>query len=358
MNIFFIIFLLIAYIGFFCKKNFYFYLMIIWLWLMASFNNGGPDYKTYELIFSTTSAEILDFNFLKGERIFYLGMYFFNLLKMTFFEYSFVLSTSSLIIVLYLIKKYTKNGVSKSFILSCMYLFPMIDNIIQRRNFIASGLIALGIVLLIEKRKFYKIKFFLLILIAYNIHNSMILYLIFFLAPLFSIKQIRKLSISLMLIIGFILPIFPTIIYKIFPFYSSKISLYLENIENRLPLEKVIFFAMIHLGMFFLVNYSSKNIEKDKYVEFVLKINYISLIFIPFYYYNLIFFRIYRNLFIYFYILIANNLKESKVKKKLILILILQTYLILLFTIFYISSDKYFRITEPLFTDNKFLNLF
>ncbi|MGL5051583.1 MAG: hypothetical protein ACRC6E_13295, partial [Fusobacteriaceae bacterium] len=150
------------------------------------------------------------------------------------------------------------------------------------------------------------------------------------------------------------------IISKIFPFYASKIILYLENIDNRLSIGKVICFGTIHLIMFFLVNYSIKNTEKNKYNEVILKINYINLIFIPLYYYNLIFFRMYRNMYIFFYILIINSLNHDKFRKKILKLFILYAYLILLFVIFYgyFGKYKYSGMVEPLFIYNKFFNLF
>lgn len=368
MNLYFILTLgIVLYSIFIIKKNkiidiILYYALLVWMWILMAFNCGGVDYETYELLFKT--SEKININELyKGEYLFKNAMYFFKNLKLEFFELSFLIQTIGIILFNKLIKKYSIKG-SRSFVIASIYIYPLVDNIIQKRNFISMMLVVLAITFLIEKDRLKVYKYIVLILLAFTLHTSSIIYLGYLILVIIDLKKIKSLSVILMSFLIVILPLIPKFVEKLFPFYATKIYLYFYNLENRLSLEKAFIFIIIHLILFFIIILTFKIFNdklKNSFNILVLKLNYISLVFIPFYFYNLIFFRYYRNISLINYIFLANIFyKNYKNKNIRIIRIVFIIYLISMFIIFYafFGKYKYEGLVEPLFIENNFLKFF
>lgn len=349
---------ILVILGFIYKNNKkIFNLQFLWIWILTAFNNGGPDYDGYQDMFKAFSLH-LDFNFLTSGKLYSLGVYLFNKIGLSLEEYTFFTTTIALISIYILIKKCSLNI---SFVNSCLILFPLTDNIIQKRNFLAMAAILYGISFLIEKKRNYIVKFLFFVLISYNFHTLGIIYLFLILMPYFSLKNIKIISCIGTILIMIIIPFLDKIAKFCFSFVSSKVQLYFEDLSFRLPLSKVLFFVFIHLVMFYFIFFFYKRKkEKDKFSIGIMKLNYLFLSIIPLYYYNSTFLRFYRNIFLLNYIFIGNCLvkKETNRLKENIDVLFM-IYLISLFLIMYVLFGQYgyVGLIKPLFEYNYILNI-
>ena len=343
-------------LGFIYKNNKkIFNLQFLWIWILTSFNNGGPDYDGYQSMFKSFSSS-LDFNFLTGGKLYSSGIYLFNKLGCSLEGYIFFTTTIALLLMYILIKKYS---LSISFVNSCMMLFPLTDNIIQKRNFLAMIAVLYGILSLIEKNRNYIIKFLFLVLVSYNFHILGIVYLFLILIPYFSLKNIKIISCIGTILIMIIIPFLDEVANLCFGFASSKVHLYFEDLSMRLPLYKVSFFVFIHLIMFYFTSFFYKTLkEKNKFSIFTMKLNYLFLLIIPLYYYNSTFLRFYRNIFLLNYIFIGDCLAKEKMNSlnRYVEILFI-IYILCLFLIMYalFGQLKYEGLIQPLFEYNYIL---
>ncbi len=352
-----IISIIFVILGFFYKNNKKIYnLQFIWIWILTSFNNGGIDYSNYQDMYKSFS-ENLNLNFLTGEKLYLTGIYLFNKMGFSFEFYTFFTTTVALFLLYLLIKKDSKNI---SFVSSCLIIFPLVDNIIQKRNFLMMVTILYSFIILIDKKNNYILKFFITIFCAYNFHILGIIYIIFIIIPFFSLKNIRLISCIGTILTVIFIPFLDKIAKICFGFASSKVYLYFENTTMRLPIHKVMFFVFVHLAMFLFVLFFYKKSEKNNFSINTMKINYLFLLMIPLYYYDSTFLRFYRNSFLLNYIFIGNTLLTEKIdkQKKLVEILFI-IYIICLFLCLYalLGPFKYKGLVAPLFEYNYILNL-
>lgn len=349
--------IILVLLGFYYKNNKKIVnLQFLWIWILISFNNGGVDYEGYLGMFKTFSSN-LNFNFFLEGRLYWLGSYLFNKMNFSFEVYTIVTTTIALSILYYLIKKYSLNF---SFVNSCLILYPLVDNIIQKRNFLSMTAILYGMSILISKKKYYIFKYFFLVFIAYHFHVLGIVYILFVIIPYFSLKSIKIISYIGLVIMTMISFKLNDIAKILFFFVPSKVNLYFEDLSGRLPFIKVLFFVFIHLLMFWFVLFFYKKLKnKDNFSISILKINYLFLTIIPLYYYNSTFLRFYRNIFLLNYIFIGNCViinkfenKSNKFLQKIFIIYVIglsMTYMLL-------GNFKYKGLVEPLFKNNYIIN--
>ncbi|WP_367278332.1 EpsG family protein [Fusobacterium sp.] len=353
-----IISIFLVFLGFFFKNKIISKIQLFWIWILISFNNGGPDYDGYESIF-IESARKLQFNFFKPGVLYSNGAYIFHKIGLNLEVYTIITSSIALFFLCRIVKKYSKNP---NFVYSCFIVFPLVDNIIQKRNFLSMIPILLSIDLLIEKKKCYIVKSFILIIIAFNFHVLGIIYLVYIIVPFFSLKNIKKISLVILTIGLILMPILDEVAKILFRFASSRVELYFFDISMRLPFYKASCFVIIHLLMFCYVIFSVKfKNKKDTFDKTLLKINYVFLFAIPLYFYDSTFLRIYRNIFILNYILIGNYIYERKnsINRKIIRVFFI-LFIILLFLFMYalLGQLKYSGLVLPLFNNNIVLNFF
>ena len=117
---------------------------------------------------------------------------------------------------------------------------------------------------------------------------------------------------------------------------------------------------ILHFMFFILISLFVKKVknnnEKDNSYEIeIYKLNMISLLLIPLYYYEPTFIRIYRGLLVFNYILIAN--KESKLTKNRFYFTALWfLYLIIVYLLIYVITGSGFdSVVEPEFVNNYFI---
>lgn len=336
----------------FQKNKWVFKLQIIWAWILLAFNTGGMDYFVHYNIFMSSSLNIFSF-FSSG--LYVLICYIFKLLSLNFFTMNFILNTVAVVVIYFIIKK-TTNRIS---LVGALFLiYPIIENIIQKRNFFASIFILLAFYLLINKNEHYQIKSFILILIASLIHQTSYFYFILWFLQQLDIKKIKKIIVILVPISFLLIPFIPKIALLIFP--ASKVKLYFYDL--KLDLFDSICWIILHILFVFLISLFHKNIiytdEKNKLVGTeIYKMNIVSLLILPFYYYEATFIRIYRNLMLFNYVLVSNYKNGKLTKNNLYLFVFWICYLIAVFLMIYVFTGIGFeKLVSPEFDNNLIIN--
>lgn len=347
-DIYFLIFVIIGFSGFFINNKWLYYIQVIYLYILVAFNNGGPDYNGYQALFDIFKKSIA--HEIKGGVLYRNLIYYFSKLGISLEGSIIILSSIVFYIFLYIFRK-TKCK-NRTFVLSCIYFFPSIDYIIQKRNLYAMSSLLLGFFLYSKKSK---LKALACIIVSFLLHTSFIFYFIVYILMGFKIKRIKIINFILFSIFFVIFPFILNILKDIGFLSEEMIFLYSRDLTNRLALIKVVFFIILHLCMFFLVSYSYKKTVNKTYFDYIIyKLNLILLCVIPFYYYNSTFFRLYRNIYFLNYIfLIRKNEKRSKIKWLII------GYTIFLNLVMYIifGQLKYKGLVRPLFEYNSIFQL-
>lgn len=329
-------------------------IQFIWMWILIGLNNGGTDYDVYQGIFRTAyNFKIFGYT----DSLFYSIYYLFKNSDKTLIFANSVMTIISLILIFSRTLKFTNK---KGIVTSLMLVFPLIDNIIQKKNFYASSIVILSFSLLLnEKVKHRKILSLIMIIIASRIHSSALIYLIFWFLYMIPIEKIKKI-LPVLLTGAFIsIPIIPKIA-SIF-FHSAKIQLYFYTL--KISAFDSICWMILHLVFTIIIIIFCKQPksgltdEQKKYEQNVYKLNLILLIMLPLYYYEPTFFRIYRNLMIFNYIVIANRQSKLTNKTSLFLTISWIAYIIATFLLTdVIIADAYRIKIVSSFTNNEFLN--
>lgn len=350
-----IITILFIILGFFCKKSkVLFGIQIIWMWILTAFNTGGTDWEVHLNIFNGATDNITSLN--QG------GLYSFICFWFKNHGYDFVIMnafvSTIIFIILYII--ILRDSASPSFTMSLFFIYPFIDNTIQKRFFLASVIIIFAMKYLFEKTKFGIIKFIILCIIAAQIHVAAYAYLLFAFFQIISEKKLKKI-IPICIMVGILsIPIIPRLATLIFP--TSKVNLYFNVL--KLGIFDAIFWISFH-GIFVLIfRFAYKKLKRtdlldDKYITNVYKLNINSLVFLPLYYYEPTFIRFYRSLLLFNYIGIGNlQLNRWYYTKNTLYLTCMQiAYGIFAFIIVYcITSVGFESMVIPIFSDNLILN--
>lgn len=322
------------------KNNFY-YLIFILLWILFAFNTYNVDMDNYKNVFYNIELYDIDYGF----KILCL------ILKNFGADYKLlvlIIATFSLFIILTVIKKYTKNV---TFVLLLYLVFPFFLDIIQIRNTLAMAISIYAMTFLIDKVAHYRIKYIVLILIASSIHISAISYLIFLLCDLPKkwFNFIVYISLSFSALIVFM----PSILIR-FTSIIPKLSYYMISTANTQFITKILFmFILLFLNLILEFKISSST-SNNRLFNFLYKIRFLIFVFYPLLLYDVDFFRIIRNIYLLYYILIANyydigNYKIISTKNNLIIIILLVGFVALsnyLFISIYSFNEVIIEILE------------
>lgn len=343
--------ILIALGLFFPKSKLVYRMQIIWMWILLAFNNGGGDYLVHEKIYESSSFNNLSvFN----SPLYIVICAIFKKFGVEFIIINFLLNTLGLILINKIVKNNTKN---KGIVLSFLLIYPLIESIIQKRFFIASCFAIYGFDLLIRKQKKYNVKSFVFIIISALLHQSCYAYVLFWILMQFDLKKINKSIIFLTGICYCCIPIIPKLLEKIFP--AGKVNLYFN--ELKMDLIDGILWMVLHaifvIITYLIYNYRKRNEENEKIAGEIYKLNLITLLILPLYYYEATFIRIYRGILIFNYILLANNIMKKMSKIQFTLVLIWIIYLVSVYLMVYVFTGVGFEtMVVPEYTNNIFIN--
>lgn len=299
-------------------------LLFITLWILFGFNTENADYRFYELMFNG-AINIPDrgFEFLLG---------FFNLIGFTYQQFLIVITLICYVIIFISIKRYTEN---LSYVMALYFIFPFMFDVVQIRNFIALTILLYGLQYLFTNNKTDIFKYICFVLVASTIHFAFLFYLVLILVKFFSSwkKMLVILSAFIILVIlilysgfltvllnylfnyprvpgwfeihtnlGFLVPFLLQIITFLFVYVSYK--KYKDNIKDEITNKDSQPFVIPHK----MQRVITPNSQID-FFETMIKINVIMFLAFPFYIYITYLFRIYRNILILNYIMVANSMQ-------------------------------------------------
>jgi hypothetical protein len=332
------------------------------------------DYLNYKIRYDNISQAGLFYDPQIG---FTLLMKLGNLLNLDFFIFRMIVIGICLILLYGLvIKRYSYNY---NYVLLLYLLYPMIIDSEHFRNFIAMTILLIAIKFL-EKRNFKNsLKFLMLIFISASFHTVFLAY-VFLL--LLNVKN-RKLLIRMVVSATIVLTIITIINNNNIPFLDSLISiLEYEKLVRYLSSKTNLGYLMpilLHVINIFLLFWSkrillrkkdvpksmtyikSKELNKGYYdetsfVDLIMWINIVGIIFFPLFIMNLQFYRLIRNLLILNYIvysIISYKLKPKSLYKFIYnFSIIISVGLWIVFDLIIKTIPE--RVLIPFFTQNYF----
>ena len=280
-------------------------------------------FSSWKYFFST----VRNFGFLYTNRIF-------SSLGFTFSEFRFITSGILLGSIFYLIKKLTPNY-GMVILLYCIY--PFFFDVIQTKNFYVEVIMLYAIYIYSQRKKFHNLKYSVVTLLATTFHNIAFAYF-----PLIIIRKLQRFMFMKVLKFGIIVT-FPFLI-SIIKSQGQSLILFLAGLSGSFEHYEIYsdqsagIISLLHWGMmifisgilFYLYIHAIKKKEYD-YVPMLIKNQledtlsfwlYLCL-FIPLFAISVDTTRIPRNLFLPFYICIANYNYYGKKWGKLIFVICL-----------------------------------
>ena len=324
-----------------------------------AFNAGGVDYSGYIHIYQISR----DLTYNGVEYLYHLACYLGNILSLDLLSFDIIRSTLGLALLYYIIFKHTPKP---SIVLSLCMLFPMVDFIIQKRCFISAMISIAAFIILAEKK--YKKKeqylqifiYIFLCLVSGGFHNVGYVYLLCLPIKFMTLKQLQY-CVYVLIVVSFVmLPVFPKIMSMFFS--QQKVHVYFEVLEYRLSFWKAIIFMMLHFIYFILHTKIYQGLKSKSTSDvFLIKLNYIMLIFIPLYCYSSNFIRIYRDILPLFYIEFSKLFVRPLCKNNQLLIKLAYILWAFAFFIFaYIAAGTFgfdILIKNTIFEENYLLKL-
>lgn len=334
------------------NSRFLFCLQSLWMYTLMAGNTKSMDMNTYEIMFLT--AQSVD-----------MGLYGYFCVLASQINFSFIgmnaiLCIFIVAIMIYIIRKYTRNW---CFVMSLYFIYPLIDSIIQKRFFTAFSLVSLAIVFFLLKKGFInKLIFICLIVIAGLIHQSAYIYIVFLLVPFLKKTSKKKIALICIFTLSLIVTIYmPSILST---FWDQKAELYFLTLHDKIkyPIINFILWMGFHFGFIYFYRLFYLNcqqyIVKSRYFDFIKNVYYLnlcSIVLIPLYYWEPTFFRFYRCLILFNYIAISSVLpgSQSYYKPLLYSAMTYLLYTIVAFIcIYFFASAGYKEIIEPIFIGN------
>lgn len=301
----YLIYFILLLLSFYIKSNKYTDVLIAaFIYYIVFHAIESPDFYNYQTVY----------NYI-GEGNEYLstgiGWYYLNftgnLFGISYRQFNATIVLISLMIYQGFISKYTKNT-SKVWFL--YMIFPLLLDIIQVRFLFSTALVLLSIKFILKNPLKYKIFAFVIILCAYTVHSSAIIYSLFIIVP--KSRRTKKIFNKLIIIVIIItfslrsylpsLAVFVVGNQRLVRYFSSTVS----------------FVAILTYASFFAISYVlvaklkssimlNENIKeyKKSFVEFVVDCNYIIFLTLPLVYFSADFMRIQRIMWILNYIVLA-----------------------------------------------------
>lgn len=311
INVIVIIFILVNIIGIIIKKNNIIidYLSLLFFIFIGTSSINYADYNNY--LFMYNNNEVIEQLGLK------VTMKVGEILFLTYNQYLIGIFILCYMMIFYVIKKLAPN---RSMIYLLYFIYPYFLDVIQIKNFIAESFLIFSVGILILNKG--KINSFFIYLYSLVFHEAFILYLPYWF--------VRKRSLKRLIIFSFI---FFTMIFITFYLkfeILEKLMFFLPEWQIRnytVQIAKIGWIIPLgyQLFSFYLIKVMLNGISQipsnrynilkslDKFLTY-------SLIFLGLYYINGTFERLYRNLWIFNYIVASNYYIYSRDKGKIVLL--------------------------------------
>lgn len=336
-----------------------FSIQILWMYILMAGNTLSIDMGVHNQIYLSAEEG-------NPQTIYALLCYSSYLMGLDFIEMNAIIVVFTTILIVYIIKKYSK---SPCFVLSLLYIYPLTEYIIQKRFFTAFAMALLSMVFFLFKKGYiYKLLYIIGIIIAGHLHSSTYAYMIFLIVPLLENSKRKKfIFVFFMIIVLGISPIIPDLIGLV---EETKAETYFEVLHEKIkyPILNTFLWSGFHIGFVYLFHYFYKVIDKNilnreqiSFIKHVYYVNICSLLFLPFYAWEPTFFRFYRNLLLLNYISISTVLPNNQIFYKSVFY---RTSFYLLYTIiaficiYLFASAGYEAMIYPILYNNLFFDLF
>lgn len=268
-------------------------LLLVFMWILYSFNTYSGDYEVYRVFYEETTYSYLFLHFEPG---FASIMGICRLMELSFSAYKMVLGTVFIVLLHFAIRRYTK---FEALVLAIFIIFPFTYYISVLRAGIAMLIITFSFKYLASKKKFSLLKFIFVILFATLFHYSSLLFLVLIL--------LRKGKVIMNLAIVFLITITVTILMYTGVLYNLA-SLVISNQEildwldvstsnneltvvGQLTQVAILFmtiFVMYYINKTYFIFKKSSELDseymrKKALTKSVFKANLALLVFIPFF---------------------------------------------------------------------------
>ncbi|MDQ0782867.1 EpsG family protein [Chryseobacterium sp. W4I1] len=266
--------------------------VFLFIWQLWGWNSWNGDYEQYEYFYNTIGKFGLDaINVEKGYSIFNSFIYSFGL---DFQGFMIVYSFLILGIILYFttISPYPA-------VFAILYFIIFIMDYVFMRNYMTNALFFLFLTLVFKNSKYLILKSVILLFLAFTFHNTGVFYFTFLLV-LRTKMSIKKLSL---IILGIII-LLATSMTVFISFIGSKLIagkiLYYATGDS--PIGPAASHAVIVFVLLLFIYYTKEkqlvlSLEKQRIITLFQKVNIITLIYVPLYFFIPDFGRFFRVLF-------------------------------------------------------------
>lgn len=352
--------LLLTLLGFFFQNKFFFYIQLLWLMLMSSLNTNGADWINNFNTFQVATIDSSDPFAIFTSMYDYLA-FFAKAIGMNYVTFNCILTSISTLLIAYVIFRLAKKP---TIVISLMFIYPFIDNIIQKRWYYAMGIIIFGIYEALKMKNKWMRTLVLLVsaYFAYQFHTGAILYLTLPVYLLFPNKLQNYLT-GITLVVGTIgrnsIATFVNMVTG--GAFIEKSNLYFSVLSANSTVSHYLFWMFWQLLQASIVFYIYKR-KPTEFCSFVWRLNVWAMCVIPLYSFDPVFSRIFRVVLIFNYIVIANSFWEKKLeisKSGLTALMSQLVFVAISLYAFDLNSDLGVQtIVFDIFKYNQFLNLF
>jgi len=291
--------------------------------------------------------------------------YIVNFFNKLHFDYRAFLVLCSFFEILIIFKFIKKKSTNLGFVFALFMIFPMISMFAQLRFLLGFSIVLFAIYrFLLEKPKFYIIKYIIAILIATGIHSACAFYLIFIASCFLDNKK------SLIFSFGMFALFFSTQFFS--PLMSLLTMIVGEQKSDVLinattggagTFGRCIFIAFIIIGyLIYYLIFLKANKKNNEFDDMLFKINIISIVTIPLLIlFSSGFYRISQSLLLLNYVSMTNFIKFNGTcirKKELLALLFCFSYAIILFVFQFHTKEMFDLVVRPFFEQNEFLGGF
>lgn len=186
------------------KKEYFLKIAFLLIFLLYSLRSSsvGRDLPGYERsYFIASTRDWLDYSYVYFEKGYIFLMKICNLIGLSFQEFLVIVNFIILVPIYIFIKKYSKRPFLSVIIYICYIFFEF--NLTGIRQAIASSIVLLGIIALIESQKYKLLKYIIIIYLATLFHKGA--FIGFFYVPFYFIKKQRNyVAVILILMVSFV----------------------------------------------------------------------------------------------------------------------------------------------------------
>lgn len=302
-----LIIVIFNFINIFIKRNSKGLLVSTFLlyWVLIFGNNNNPDYLIYQRLYQFQSSKDAGYNLLAK---------IFNSVNISYNVFLAIVSFVCLLLIFSTVLRYTNNY---SYIFLLYFAYPLMLDAIQIRNFIVMSIFIFAIRYLEEYSIKNILKYIFLICIASSFQITGLIYLPIVFFVKMDNSKIKKTIFYILIIIGGIFSVFRKSLLNYFGLFVTHFigeergSTFFEvktNFGFLLPwFIQIMIIGIVIYSANYIVNNKKNEISKleFQFIKILKSISLYSILFFPFYMFNMEFVRFSRNIFILYYIYIT-----------------------------------------------------